>query len=156
MFRLAGGVNGELKPSGALADLCDLFEAARRLGAYYHEGVGLLDCAGGGAFCIRVSQPMPCCWGNQDGHADGSAQHARPQVARADVDQHARAKSQLLEGGSIGTQAHLILTAALIIIPGPRDVSHPFPRERFIVKQVDRLHGSRLLHNGVHRSLLLS
>src|SRR5260370_24941081 len=101
MFRLAVGVNVELKPSWALADLCDLFEAARRLGAYYHEGVGLLDCAGGGAFCIRVSQPMPCCWGNQDGHAAASAQHARPQGAPAALHQHAPPKSQLLERASI-------------------------------------------------------
>lgn len=54
-----------------------------------------------------MGQAVSRCWGNQDWHADGSAQHTRPQIARADVDQHARAKSQVLEGGSIGTQAHL-------------------------------------------------
>ena len=73
LFCLTVRVNVELKPAGRLPGLCNLFEAALRLGADDHEGVGLLHCSCGGAFAIGVSQTIPGSWGNQDRHADGSA-----------------------------------------------------------------------------------
>src|SRR5579864_8153066 len=48
------------------------------------------------------------------------------------------------------SKADLILTATLIIVPGPGDVRHALLCERFVVKQIDRLHGSDLLHNAIH------
>ena len=66
--------------------------------------------------------------------------------------QYAWAYPQSLKGSSIGMQAHLILTASLIIVPCPGEVRQPLPGEFFIVKQVDRLHGRVLLYRGFLRS----
>ena len=102
--------------------MSNAFTIARRTRQNGPEGASPLECPRSGAFRIGMGQPVSRRWGCQDEHADNRTQHARPQVARADVDRHAWAQSQLREGGSIGTQAHLILSAALVIVPGPGNV----------------------------------
>src|SRR5215471_3791922 len=131
-------IDVELEPERTRSCLGNLFQRTCRIGTGNHQGASSPRAQGGRALPFRMSQAMKGCGSNQNRHPYRQTQHTGAGIALGDIDHHTRAQADAREISLIGPQGDLVITAACIIIPVDR--VHPFLRQNFIVKNVERFH----------------
>ena len=113
---LAVFIGVELEPERAAGGGSDLFQRGSSQGADGHQRFRCARAAHRGKLAFGMAQAVHGRGRNEDGRGHRLAQHGGAGVDDADIDEHARAQADALEGGAVFAQGHFVFGPARVVV----------------------------------------